>query len=571
MWLLTMNTVFELLKLIGSLALFIYGMKVMSEGLQNVAGSKLRFMMSYLTSNKYKGVLSGFLLTILIQSSSATTVMVVSFVNAGLLSLTQAIGVIMGANIGTTATAWLISIFGFKFKIITITLPVMAIGVPLLFSAKSSLRYWGDTFIGFALLFIGLDFLKNTIPDLQNHLDLFTWLQQYTQMGILSTIMFIIIGTTLTILVQSSSAAMAITLVMCNNGWIPLESAAAIVLGENIGTTITANIASIIGNIHAKRAARAHLIFNVFGIFWMLLCFPFFLDFIDWIIQLNYGVSSFDAAQYTIIPIALSLFHTIFNLANMILLIGFTNWIVKVVSWLVKTKDEEDEIYYLEFTLKGIFQSPAISIVEVRKEQIKFAELITKMASSVQKIILESKKKQKQKSLAKVKRYYEISKQLEYEMRNFLSQLLAYHNSKNISLQAYSVLEVVNNLKNITNIFYQVSGLLIDKMQKGVFKKEQKDAIIQSFQLIDQALGIMIANLNTDYKSITLENAKEKERQINNYRDELRNQYLENVEKGVYNVATSIEYMDLIQKIETIGDEILSVSNNLTAINSRNH
>ena len=260
----------DTLTLLGALGFFIYGMKIMSEGIQKAAGNKLRQILSAMTKNRFFGVFTGFLITALVQSSSATTVMTVSFVNAGLLSLVESAGVMMGANIGTTITAWLISIFGFKVKIASIALPIIAIGLPMMFSKKSKTKAMAEFLIGFALLFMGLDALKHSVPDLRQNPEILAFLSGFTDMGILSTLMFIGIGTIITIVLQSSSAAMALTLVMCNNGWIPFETAAAMVLGENIGTTITAELASLVGNVHAKRSARIHSMFNIIGVTWMI-------------------------------------------------------------------------------------------------------------------------------------------------------------------------------------------------------------------------------------------------------------------------------------------------------------
>ncbi len=279
---------FDFLTLIGSLGLFLYGMKIMSEGLQKVAGDKLRSILSVMTTNRVTGILTGVLITALVQSSSATTVMVVSFVNAGLLSLAQSIGVIMGANVGTTVTAWIISLFGFKVDISIFALPLIGISIPLIFSGKSKRKSWGEFFLGFSFLFMGLSFLKSSVPDLQSNPQVLAFLQNYTSMGFPSLLIFLFLGTILTIIVQSSSATVAITLIMCTKGWIPFEMAAAMVLGENIGTTITANIAAISANVSAKRAALAHLMFNVFGVFWVLVVFYPFIQMISWIVT-NFG------------------------------------------------------------------------------------------------------------------------------------------------------------------------------------------------------------------------------------------------------------------------------------------
>jgi len=291
---------FDILTLIGALGFFIYGMKVMSDGIQKVAGSKMRQILGAMTSNRIFGVFTGFLITSLVQSSSATTVMVVSFVNAGLLSLVESIGVIMGANIGTTLTAWLISIFGFKVKIAAIALPIIAFGFPLLFAKKRRNRSWGEVLIGFALLFMGLDALKGAVPDLGSNPEILEFLSRYTEGGILTVILFVAVGTIITIVVQSSSAAMALTLVMCNEGWVPFDVAAAMILGENIGTTITANLAALVGNVHAKRAARAHLIFNLMGVTWMILAYPLFINGINSYFVDNPSLAGLDKVEYVL-------------------------------------------------------------------------------------------------------------------------------------------------------------------------------------------------------------------------------------------------------------------------------
>jgi len=322
---------FEILNLIGALGFFIYGMKVMSEGIQKVAGAKMRSILSSMTSNRFKGVFTGFAITSIIQSSSATTVLVVSFVNAGLLSLVESIGVIMGANIGTTITAWLISIVGFKVNISNYALPIIAIGFPMMFFNREKLKFWGEFMIGFALLFMGLALLKDSVPDIKANPEILSFVKDWSGMGFLSVLIFVGVGTLLTVIIQSSSAAMALTLVMANNGWIPFEVAAAMVLGENIGTTITANLAAIVANVHAKRAAFSHFLFNVFGVTWIVMVLSPVLSWIN-----AYMVSTGDASPYTnaeSIPIALSIFHTSFNIANTILLIGFVKLIIFIFNY----------------------------------------------------------------------------------------------------------------------------------------------------------------------------------------------------------------------------------------------
>ena len=369
--------IFELFKLVGALGFFIYGMKVMSDGIQKVAGSKMRSILSKMTSNRFLGVATGFMITALLQSSSATTVMIVSFVNAGLLTLVESIGVIMGANVGTTITAWLISLLGFKVKISAIALPIIAIGFPMMFSSKSSIKSWAEVLIGFALLFMGLDELKHAVPNLKENPEFLGFLASYADMGVFSTLLFIGVGTILTLVVQSSSAAMALTLVMCYEGYIPFELAAAMVLGENIGTTITANLAAMVGNVHAKRAARAHLIFNVFGVVWMLFAFKIFITNIDAYMINNMGLSplNFDIENPVAIPLGLSIFHTTFNILNMLFLVGFVPLISRIVIKMQPSKGEMDEEFHLEHIGTGLMQTGELSVLEANKEVTKFGNI----------------------------------------------------------------------------------------------------------------------------------------------------------------------------------------------------
>ena len=320
----------DILQLIGALGLFLFGMKVMSDALLQLAGNKMRSILATMTSNRFLGITTGFLITSVIQSSSATTLMVVSFSNASLLTLPEAISVIMGANIGTTITAWLITILGFKVSMSSIALPLVGFGFLFTFSKKESTKNWGGFIIGFAVLFIGLQFLKEAMPNINENPQMLEFLSQYTEGGFGSVLLFLLIGTILTVLIQSSSATMALTLLMTAQGWIPFELAAAMVLGENIGTTITANIAAFVANFQAKRTARAHFIFNILGVIWMLILFYPFLKMISWLTQwLGSPSPLVDAAT---IPIAISLFHTVFNILNTFILV----WFIRPISWLVE-------------------------------------------------------------------------------------------------------------------------------------------------------------------------------------------------------------------------------------------
>ncbi|MCA0152615.1 Na/Pi cotransporter family protein [Winogradskyella vincentii] len=357
----------DILQLLGSLGVFLFGMKVMSDALLLLAGNKMRSILARMTSNRVLGIGTGFLITSVIQSSSATTLMVVSFANAGLLTLVESIGVIMGANIGTTITAWLITILGFKVSMSAIALPLVGFGFAFTFLKKEKLKNLGSFIIGFALLFIGLQFLKEAMPDIKNNPELLAFLSQYTDLGYLSILLFLLIGTLLTVVIQSSSATMALTLIMTAQGWIPFELAAAMVLGENVGTTITANLAAIIGNYKAKQTARAHLIFNLLGVVWMLILFYPFLKMVSWLAMYLGSESPYVSAAA--IPVSISLFHTTFNIANTFLLVWFVKPIAKIVERMVPEKEMvEKEIDQPKFLSKDVLKYPETAIEAITRE-----------------------------------------------------------------------------------------------------------------------------------------------------------------------------------------------------------
>ena len=373
----------------------------------------MRQILAAMTNNRLKGVLTGILVTTTIQSSSATTVMVVSFVNAGLISLVASIGIIMGANIGTTVTAWIIATLGFKVSLSFLSLPLIGISFPLFFSKNSLRKSWGEFIIGFAILFIGLQFLKESVPGINGDSDALNFLSSFTDLGYISVFIFVIVGTVLTIIIQSSSATMALTLVMTYNGLIPFELAAAMVLGENIGTTVTANLAALVANVTAKRTARAHLMFNVFGVTWMLIVFPYFLKGINLIIEHKHGASILDRnltpAEFNEIkdlyPIGLALFHTTFNILNTIFLFGFAPFIAKVATKMVPDHGDNDEEFRLKYIDSSLFSTSEIAIVQAKKEVVIFGERIEKMFGFVQQLIKEEDSKVKAKLIEKLSKY----------------------------------------------------------------------------------------------------------------------------------------------------------------------
>ncbi len=548
---------FDLLTLFGSLGFFIYGMKIMSESIQRVAGSKMREILSSMTSNRFKGVLTGFLITSIVQSSSATTVLVVSFVNAGLLSLIEAIGVIMGANIGTTVTAWLISIIGFKVKISVYALPIIAVGFPMIFFSSDKLKSWGEVLIGFALLFLGLEFLKDAVPDLSANPEILSFLSNYTDLGFLSTLIFVIIGTLLTVIVQSSSASMALTLVMANNGWIPFELAAAMVLGENIGTTITANLAAIIANFHAKRAAIAHLIFNVFGVVWIIaLLHPVLLMISSFMTSFGNNDPFTNPES---IPISLSVFHTAFNVTNTLLLVWFCPFIAKVAIRIIKAKD--DDVTELKYINAGMLSTAELSIEQAKKETVRFGEMTQDMSKQFKKLLEATKAKKQKKLLKKIYNYERLTDTLEDEISNYLLQITVDRSlSIDGSEKVASLLNITNELERIGDIFYQMSKDIDTKMEKGLaFSDKQFDNLYKMLDLVDEALDVMVENIRLFPNQGDYQDALKVELQINALRDKLRKDQVNGDKKSTRSITGSL-YKDLYYLCEKIGDHAVRVS-----------
>ncbi len=558
----------EALNLFGALAFFIYGMKIMSESIQKVAGSKMRQILRSMTSNRFKGVLTGFLITSLVQSSSATTVLVVSFVNAGLLSLVESIGVIMGANIGTTITAWLISIVGFKVKIDAYALIIIAFSFPLLFFSREKIKTWGEVFIGFALLFMGLAYLKGAVPDLKSNPEILAFLSKYSDLGFLSTVLFVFIGTLITVVVQSSSAAMALTLVMANNGWIPLELAASMVLGENIGTTITANLAAIVGNVHAKRAAFAHFIFNVFGVLWIILLLHPFLGVIAGYVESTTGFSPYNNAES--IPIALSIFHTSFNIINALLLVGFVKHIANVVVKVIKAKGEDSEEFKLEYIGTGLMNTAELSLEEAQKETAAFGQILSKMSKTMRELLDEKKPKKQKKLIKKMRKFEEVTDHFEDEISKYLSKVTDSSLSASASARVVSLMSIINDLERIGDVYFQMSKDFEKKAEDSPgFNDKQKDHLIKMHDLVDDAIQTMNKNLNSDYSKTSIDEALVHEKNIDSYRNKLRNHHLSQMDKKGYNPQTGTLYKDLFMSYEKVGDHVINVTEGITGESER--
>lgn len=559
----------DLLTLIGALGLFIYGMKVMSDAIQKVAGTKLREILGAMTSNKYFGVFTGMLITVLVQSSSATTVMVVSFVNAGLITLVESIGVIMGANIGTTVTGWLISELGLgKFSISALCLPIVAVAFPMMFAKKELTKQWGEVLLGFAILFLGLSFMKDSVAGLQENTDALSWVQNisyydkgyFGKFGI--SLLFVLIGTLLTIVVQSSSAAMALTLVMCNEGWIPFPLAAAIILGENIGTTITANLAALIANVHAKRAARAHLIFNVFGVIWMLLVFPFFLQFIGYLVGSLWDINPFQDVKA--IPKSLAMYHTVFNIMNVLVMLPFVGLIAKIVIKMVSSKGQEDEVFSLDYIGSGLMATPELSILEAKKELVKFAEVIRRAFNYVPKLVTEMDEKKLRKYNEQIAKYEDISDRMEIEIADYLARTASQELSSSASHRVRAMLNASSYLERIGDIYLELSKNLANrKLKKAYFTPEMRVEVLSVTQLIKSALDQMVSNLNASENSVDFKSAEKIEEDINKLYNQLRKDYVKNVEKGKFRIESGVYYIDMISELERIGDHIASVTEGL--------
>ena len=554
-----MELFLNLLSLLGSLGLFLFGMKTMSEGLEKFAGDRLRSILAAMTKNRFMGVLTGIVVTALIQSSSATTVMVVSFVNAGLMNLAQAIGVIMGANVGTTVTAWIISAIGFKVNIAALALPLLAFGIPLIFSKQSKRKSVGEFIFGFAFLFMGLSFLQQAATDLDIGSMVATMLAKVADGGFLTIILFVVVGALVTMLVQASAATMAITLMLFDMH-IPgfgLEQAAALAMGQNIGTTITALMASMTAGTQARRAALAHMFFNVFGVVIVLLMFYPFCNAVSWFVEDVMMAGNNDLFK-------LSMFHTAFNIFNTILLIGFVKQIESFVCRVLPLKEEVEE-YGLKYISGGIFSTAELSILQARKEIVHFAERCQKSFSYVLSIRSNDDDYDDdrfQKLFAKVEKYEGITDNMEYEIAHYLQKVSEGHLSDDAKLQVQRMLREVDDLESIGDCCFSLARTLCRKQENcpEPFIPEQFEQILRMEYLVSEALALMTDTLQKPEgeghditRSYTVEN------EINALRTQVRSDNLQNIATGQYDYKLGAFYIDYINGLEKLGDYILNV------------
>ena len=568
--------ILQIFTLLGALGMFLYGMNLMSSGLQKASGDKLRGFLSAMTSNPFKGVMTGLGITSIIQSSSATTVMVVSFVNAGLLTLAQAIGVIMGANIGTTVTAWLVSWFGFKSDISILAIPLMALGFLFSNSKKNQRQNIGELIVGFCLLFLGLSFMKESVPDLNETPEVLEFVKTWSNHGFGSVLIFLVFGTVLTLVLQSSSATMAITLIMLSMGWIPFNMACAMVLGENIGTTITANIAAAVGNTQAKRAAMSHTIFNVFGVIWALILFVPFLSLVGFIIELfglpnpaaeGFVVSNPTSDEGTAALYGLSMLHTLFNTINTFVLIWFTKYIEKAVVFIIKApKNQENDAFRLKYISAGPLATPELATEQAFDEIIHFAEISRNGLGYAKQAIAESDSDKFEELRNKLVKYEEISDRIEYEIASFLNAVSAGDISEATSVKVKAMYKIIGELESLGDSGESISRILSRKnIHKRNFDETTIKKLTDMVDAVDNAYGAMLENLNAAHKG-TLENisnAYNAEDRINNMRNNLRDAEIEDIETSGKHYQTSVYYMDIVNELERMGDFIINISQDL--------
>jgi len=590
-------TLLDFLALLGSVCLFLYGMKVMSEGLQKAAGDRLRNILSAMTRNRFTGTLTGFAITALIQSSSASTVMVVSFVNAGLMTLAQSMAVIFGANVGTTFTAWIIALFGFKVDTSVFILPIIACAVPLLFFKKSRTKSIGEFLIGFAFLFMGLNMISDYVPDLQSNPDMFAFLERYASMGYLSVLLFLFVGIIVTAIIQSSAATFAIVLIMCTKGWITFDLGCAVVLGSNIGTTITPLLASMSGNVAAKRTAMGHLLFNLFGVVWTLCVFYPFVNLNVWITEaIGQGnpeslfsfVNNLEATQPDVynslfdgslpnghpvlaqigamqfsVSFGLSMFHTVFNLVNLSIMIWFTGLYVKIVEKLVPAKHKEDEEFQLKFISGGLLSASELNIAQAEKEMVVYAQRVERMIGMAE-ILVHTKENTEDFSrlFSRLEKYEEISDRMEIEIANYLNKCAEGRLSNEGKLHIAAMLNIVSEIESIADCCFGCAKILIRKQESGVhFDDFIFRNIDTMFSYVKEAMSDMLTLLSDVEKvrQVDIIRSYNKEREINNLRNQLRTSNVENINNRTYEYQAGIYYMDIVNDLEKMGDYIINV------------
>ncbi len=579
-------SVIDFISLLGSVCLFLYGMKVMSEGLQKVAGDRLRNILGIMTRNRVTGVLTGVLITALIQSSSASTVMVVSFVNAGLMSLAQAMAVIFGANVGTTATTWIISDFSFEVNISDYSILLLAVGVPMMFMKKSAYKSMGEFLVGFCFLFMGLDLISHYVPDLQENPEMLRFVTDYTSLGVGSVLIFFTLGIVFTMIAQSSAATFAITLIMCSQGWISFTLGCAIILGGNIGTTITPVLASLSGNLAARRTAMGHVLFNVLGSLVVLCCFHPFVDLVADITKACDGINPLSitesqeagmrgttllderggmtARAQSCVAFGLAMFPTVFNAINLLVMIWFTKLYVRIVCWIMPMRHKEDEEeFVLKYIGRGLLSASELNITQAQKEIELYGRRVERMIGMARKMIhLEMKDEEYQPTFDRIEKYEEISDRMEMEIGTFLNSVAEGRLSPEGKMRVAGMLRIVSEIESIADGCYNVAKTLNRKNQIHVdFNEGVLREIDRMYDLVSEAMANvlgLLGELETPENSRIVA-AYNKEREINNLRNKLRDGNIFSINNKEYDYQEGIFFMDLIGEAEKLGDYMLNV------------
>ncbi|MBR5725376.1 MAG: Na/Pi cotransporter family protein [Muribaculaceae bacterium] len=575
------------LALLGAVCLFLYGMKIMSEGLQKTAGKRLRSILAWMTKNRFLAIVTGIVITALIQSSSASVSMVVSFVNAGLMPLEQSLAVSFGAALGTTFTEWIIAIFGFKVKMSAFLLPLLAFAVPMLFIKRNNYKNIGELLIGFAFLFMGLDAISANVPDLSKSPEVFSWLQQFTSMGFWSILIFTLVGWVVTMVIQSSAATFAIVLIMASKGWISFDIACAMVLGASIGTSITPLLASLGGNAEAKKAALGHALFNFFGAIWLLAVFHPFVSMVTWVTRDLFGLgdplalynsvkggASVDGnalmQEQVAMSIGMTMFHTIFKICNLLIMIWFTKLYAKLLDSLIKSKKKEDEEFQLKYIQGGLMSASELNILQAQREILVFANRVERMLGMVKELVhTKTGTPEFNKVLSRVEKYEDITDRMEFEIGSYLNKVLDGRLSSQAKARVASLLSIISELESIGDSCNNIAKALVRKEEADAhFNEYNYKNIDEMLKLVSEAMTNMLAVLS-DIDNVTAEDLMRnynKEREINNFRNQCRTENIENVNQKKYPYKAGIFYMDIVCEAEKLGDFIVNVIDSMEDI-----
>ncbi len=580
----------DFLALLGAVCLFLYGMKIMSEGLQKTAGSRLRSILAWMTKNRFLAIVTGIVITALIQSSSASVSMVVSFVNAGLMPLEQSLAVSFGAALGTTFTEWIIAIFGFKVKMSAFLLPLLAFAVPMLFIKRNNYKNIGELLIGFAFLFMGLDAISANVPDLSKSPEIFAWLQQFTSMGFMSILIFTLASWVITMMIQSSAATFAIVLIMAAKGWISFDIGCAMVLGASIGTSITPLLASLGGNAEAKKAALGHALFNLFGAIWVLMVFHPFVSMVTWVVRdlfnlgdplalynsVKSGASVDEGAlmsEQVAMSIGMTMFHTIFKLCNLLIMIWFTKLYVKLLNVLVKSRKKEDEEFQLKYIQGGLMSASELNIDQAQREIVVFAGRVERMLGMVKELVhTKTGTPEFNKILSRIQKYEDITDRMEFEIGSYLNKVLDGRLSSQAKARVASLLSIISELESIGDSCNNIAKALVRKEEADAHFNEYNYANIdEMLRLVSEAMANMLMVLS-DIDNVTAEDlmrSYNKEREINNFRNQCRTENIENVNQKKYPYKAGIFYMDIVCEAEKLGDFIVNVIDSMEDIMRR--